>query len=38
MSKIQAVVEKWMDLEEQRLCEVEYNFEKLLKGEVFCAE
>jgi hypothetical protein len=32
---IQAVVEKWMDTEKERKCEVEYNFENLLSGESF---
>ena len=32
-SKIQAVVEKWMDTEEERWCEVEYKFENLLNGD-----
>lgn len=30
---IQSVVEKWMDSEAERKCEVEYNFDKLLSGE-----
>ena len=34
--KIQAVVEKWVDTEEERKCEVEYNFENLLSGESLC--
>lgn len=38
ISKIQAVVEKWMDMEEERRCEVEYDFEKFLKGAMFCSE
>ncbi|TVY94419.1 PMS1 protein-like protein [Lachnellula willkommii] len=32
-SKIQTVVEKWMDAEEERRCEVQYKFENLLSGE-----
>jgi len=38
ISKIQGVIEKWMDTEEERMCEVQYNFENLLKGQLFWAE